>query len=75
MVHDRAVSYGADIRHDVAVAGISVQKGTRPSARLISGEVIEADVILGADGSNSTIRREIIGQELHETPLGTALFK
>ncbi|KAI0812477.1 hypothetical protein BC629DRAFT_1589237 [Irpex lacteus] len=74
MVHDRAVSYGAEIRHDVAVAGISVQKGTRPSARLISGEVIEVDVILGADGSNSPIRREIIGQELHETPLGTALF-
>ena len=75
MLRDQALSYGAEIRHDVEVSGVSVKKGSRPSARLTSGEVIEADVILGADGPRSQIRRGIIGQELHETPLGTALFK
>ncbi|KAI0093314.1 hypothetical protein BDY19DRAFT_903077 [Irpex rosettiformis] len=74
MLLDKAVFYGAEIRHDVEVSGISVQKGSRPSARLTSGEVIEADVILGADGPKSVIRWQVIGQELNETPLGTALF-
>ncbi|KAI0700907.1 hypothetical protein BC835DRAFT_1325529 [Cytidiella melzeri] len=74
MLRDRAVSYGAEIREGVTVLSISVQGDCRPSARLTSGEVIEADVLIGADGSNSLVRREITGQEFCDSPLGLALF-
>ncbi|KAI0344632.1 FAD/NAD(P)-binding domain-containing protein [Trametopsis cervina] len=74
ILHARALSHQAVIRSGVKVTSISVAEGLKPSARLTTGEVIEADVIIGADGSDSMVRREIIGQELRETPLGLTVF-
>ena len=54
---------------------MSVPRIGRPSVRLESGEVVEADVIVGADGSNSVVRKELLGQELRPTPLGLTMFK
>lgn len=74
-MRDTVVSLGADLRSSVPVRSISVPENARPSVRLESGEVIEADVIVGADGSESVVRREILGQEIRPTPFGLAVFK
>ena len=35
----------------------------RPSITLASGEVIEADVVIGADGPNSFVRETVLGED------------
>lgn len=74
-MYETAVSYGADIRPECRVTSVSVPEDGRPSVQLESGEVIEADVVVGADGSNSVVRRDMLGQELRPTPLGLTIFK
>ncbi|EPQ57593.1 FAD/NAD P-binding domain-containing protein [Gloeophyllum trabeum ATCC 11539] len=64
-----AASQGAQIRKKakvVSVDGGSLKKGDRPSVSLASGEKLSADVIVGADGADSTVRRSLLG----DTPLG-----
>jgi salicylate hydroxylase len=75
IICEKAMSFGAVIRDGIEVSSISVGKGARPSVKLVSGEVVEADVIIGADGAQSFVRKEMLGQELRDTPLGSALFK
>ncbi|MFD1557304.1 FAD-dependent monooxygenase [Paraburkholderia silviterrae] len=52
----------ADLRLGQRVAGIE-QDQHAASLKLESGETIEADVIIGADGIHSAIRRSILGDE------------
>ncbi|NPT53189.1 FAD-dependent monooxygenase [Paraburkholderia elongata] len=52
----------ADLRLGQRVAGIERDRDTA-SLKLEGGEVIEADVIVGADGIHSTVRRNIFGDE------------
>lgn len=75
MLLNRALSYGAKIRGGVELASLRVEKDSRPAARLTSGEVIEADVIIGADGAESYVRTLVADKELQSTPKGLALFK
>ncbi|QBR04107.1 FAD-dependent monooxygenase [Paraburkholderia pallida] len=51
-----------DLRLGLRVAGIE-QDRHAASLKLESGETIEADVIIGADGIHSAIRRSILGDE------------
>lgn len=70
-----ALSFGAELRPCSQITSIMVPETTRPSVRIEYGEVIQADVIIGADGSNSIVRREMLGQELRGTSLGLTVFK
>lgn len=56
LFRQKASHYGAEIREGVNVRSI-LQEG--PSVVLESGEIISADLIIGADGSNSLIRQEL----------------
>jgi salicylate hydroxylase len=48
-----------------------------PSVTLVSGETIFADLIIGADGIHSVVRRSIIGESKIplSTPLGDMAFR
>ena len=56
LLHDAAISCGARIRMNTAVRSIDPYKRT---VTLQSGEVLRADVIVGADGPYGMTRREI----------------
>jgi salicylate hydroxylase len=57
---DAAVSAGVRIRMGVCVAEVDLS-GKRPVARLIGGESVAADLVIGADGVKSGVRRALNG--------------
>jgi salicylate hydroxylase len=46
-----------------------------PTLTLASGEVVKADVVIGADGVNSTIREIVIGRPYPPVPTGDAAYR
>ena len=47
----------------------------RPSVRLKTGEILHADVIVGADGHRSVVRRVVTGEaEVEATPTGLSVY-
>lgn len=74
---DSAISYGANVRPQARIASIEFSDDGRPSVRLASGEVIEADAVVGADGPDSAVRKEIVspGQDVKEKTLGMSIFR
>jgi salicylate hydroxylase len=51
---------GIELRTDAAVAGYE-QDPDRVTARLATGEQLTGDALIGADGINSTVRQQVIG--------------
>lgn len=47
----------------------------RPSVTLTTGEVISADLIVGADGVKSMVREVVIGAPTKATPTGDAAYR
>ncbi|KAG9012944.1 hypothetical protein FRB90_006426, partial [Tulasnella sp. 427] len=46
-----------------------------PSCKLASGEVINCDLIIGADGVKSTIRQAVVGRADNPVPTGDAAYR
>ena len=70
MLHDYAVSKGAEITFNAPVASVAPPPpstdpaptsdlGAGPSVTLATGEVLHADLIVGADGIHSTVREAL----------------
>lgn len=59
MVHELAVSAGAKVEFGATVE--KVTPGERPSVTLEGGRVIEADIVIGADGPRSMVRDVVLG--------------
>lgn len=58
------LAFGAGARIDFHTGVESVRPGDpSPSVVLASGEVVTADVVIGADGSNGVTRSVILGEE------------
>lgn len=74
LLRDKAVSLGAEIIPDAQVLSIDFDANDRPSVRLASGDVLEADVVVGADGMGSIARTMVIGEERREIDLGLTSF-
>ncbi|WP_409491217.1 FAD-dependent oxidoreductase [Amycolatopsis sp. cmx-11-12] len=51
-----------DVRFDAGVAGVE-DLGDRVRVTLADGEALEADLVVGADGIHSTVRRLVFGDE------------
>ena len=67
------LAQGIPIRKEKVV---SVQpRAERPSVSLASGEVVETDVIIGADGILGITRKAIIGDHESLEYLGTNMWK
>ncbi|KAI0958323.1 hypothetical protein AcV7_004175 [Taiwanofungus camphoratus] len=65
LLHDTAVEHGAKIRSNAEVVSMSVRP-ERPSVTLASGEELDADVLVGADGLDSLSRAMMLGDADHE---------
>jgi len=72
VLYDSAVSHGAKIRFNTEVREIDAEQG---QVALVSGEVLSADVILGADGERGMCRRIVRGRPERITPTGYSLFE
>jgi 2-polyprenyl-6-methoxyphenol hydroxylase-like FAD-dependent oxidoreductase len=55
------------------IAG-SASRTLRPTVRLRTGEVLHADIILGADGRRSMVRRVVTGEEPDTTSYGISRY-
>ncbi|EPQ56222.1 FAD/NAD P-binding domain-containing protein [Gloeophyllum trabeum ATCC 11539] len=60
-----AVKAGADVRFNAKVAGVDPEEVVVTTDR---GEQFRGDLIIGADGSDSVIRRVVVEDELSGTP-------
>ncbi|KAI0692644.1 FAD/NAD(P)-binding domain-containing protein [Cytidiella melzeri] len=73
MVHRLAVASGAKV--DFGATVVEVTPGEpRPSVTLASGEVITADIVIGADGPRSLVRKVVLGEEDDPRPEGVTVF-
>lgn len=64
---------GAQVQFGATVEEINPEK-PRPSVRLANGEVISADIIVGADGPRSLVRETVLGEEDEPRPTGITVF-
>lgn len=67
MIYDHAVASGVKVTFGVNVVDADLSE---PSVLLSTGEKLRADMIIGADGVTSIVRRKLIGesQELRIGP-------
>lgn len=73
IVHAHAVGAGANIRFGAAVTGLR-QTGAGVEVFVNGGSVGEYDLLIGADGLNSTVR-ELIGIETKPQPTGMGIWR
>ncbi|RPD57140.1 FAD/NAD(P)-binding domain-containing protein [Lentinus tigrinus ALCF2SS1-6] len=71
LLYEAAVSSGAQIRYDANVVSINSEER---EVTLQSGEKINADVLVGADGEFGLSRSTVIGQDGFGTPTGLAMY-
>ncbi|KZT09779.1 FAD/NAD(P)-binding domain-containing protein [Laetiporus sulphureus 93-53] len=71
VMYNAAVTAGAKVRTDAEVVEIDAEQR---EVRLASGEVLSADVIIGADGERGICRRLVLGRNERVVPSGMSLF-
>jgi len=75
MLYKLATSAGATVIYDTAVTTVSINETSdRAHALLANGEVMNADIIIGADGYGSVVRDVITNQENEGTSSGLSVF-
>ena len=72
VLYDAAVQHGAQIRHRAKVVDIDVK---HREVILESGERINGDVIVGADGEAGVARKVFLGGPQPGRLMGTALYQ
>jgi salicylate hydroxylase len=77
LLHLVRAAPGVRIRLNAAVRDVqpdpSVQDG--PSVTLASGEILHADVVIGADGVKSIVQKAVTGLDDAPTPTGDAAYR
>lgn len=74
IVHDLAASVGVRISFGAQVTEVT-PGSPRPSVTLTSGEVIEADIVIGCDGPRSLVRPVVVGEDEGEPEVeGVTVF-
>ena len=83
ILYNAAVRAGAEVVFDTSVCLVSPPLSSpgpetpsreRPSVHLSDGLALEADLIIGADGQNSTVRPFVLGKALEPKITGTVAF-
>lgn len=73
MVYSLAVNSGAKVDFGVTVE--SVNPGNpKPTVKLSTGEILTADVVIGADGPRSIVRPVVLNREDDAKPSGFTIF-
>lgn len=65
MLLDLAIRAGVELRFNCKVARVD---SLSVSVTLEAGETLFSDVVVGADGSGSSVRSEVLGERISETP-------
>ncbi|KZT69787.1 FAD/NAD(P)-binding domain-containing protein [Daedalea quercina L-15889] len=71
ILHDAAVSQGAEVRYNARVVEIEPGDG---AVKLASGDILRGDIIIGADGESGLCRRLVFGREERVKPSGAVIF-
>lgn len=74
LLKETAVKDGVTFLAGTRITGLETRPYTQPAVILESGEKLKADVVIGADGMESLVRRTIVGQEERSTYLGNDVF-
>ncbi|KZT24261.1 FAD/NAD(P)-binding domain-containing protein [Neolentinus lepideus HHB14362 ss-1] len=77
MLADNARFHGAQIRYNEKVVSMtkgSLKANIKPSVTLASGETLTADVIVGADGPDSTVKHFLLGERPVGKPMGLLMW-
>ncbi|OQV06651.1 FAD binding domain-containing protein [Cladophialophora immunda] len=74
---DRAIELGADIKVRARVTDVQIASDDADTATVIlqSGEEYVADLVVGADGVNSTLREVMLGRPDPPTPTGDLAYR
>ncbi|THG93332.1 hypothetical protein EW026_g7877 [Hermanssonia centrifuga] len=73
LLHTLAIAAGAKIQFGATVTSVT-PGDPKPLVTLATGETLMADVIIGADGSTSMVRRMVLGREDDAEPGGFTVF-
>ncbi|KAI0092755.1 hypothetical protein BDY19DRAFT_925962 [Irpex rosettiformis] len=73
LVHQLAAEAGAQIEFGATVVKVS-PGDPKPSVTVAGGEVITADVIIGADGPRSLVREIVLGKKDSSKPVGWTVY-
>jgi len=65
MLYDLAVKEGVELRFNSKVTRVD---SPSISVTLDNGETLFSDIVVGADGSGSSVRSEVLGEKISETP-------
>ncbi|KAI0722415.1 FAD/NAD(P)-binding domain-containing protein [Fomitopsis betulina] len=71
ILYEAAIAQGAEVRFNARVVDVEPEEG---AVQLDSGEILQADVIIGADGERGLCRRLVLGREERVQPSGFAMF-
>ena len=74
LLYDLATEAGANVSINTVVSSIQTGDGPQHSVILTNGEVINADVIIGADGCSSIVRPYVTGREESPKPAGLTVY-
>ena len=76
MIYKLAVEAGATVHFNTEVT--SIHQGSdeipNPSVTLVNGDVLTADVLIGADGYKSRVRDIVLEEEDNARPAGMTLY-
>ncbi|KAJ5379941.1 Monooxygenase FAD-binding, partial [Penicillium cataractarum] len=72
ILHDEAIRLGAALRLGAEVTSISTEETT---ALLADGTIIQADVIIGADGQMSSVRTAVLEAPVSPTATGDMAYR
>jgi salicylate hydroxylase len=71
VLYNAAIAAGAEVRTGTTVTSVS---GEGPRVTLASGEILLADVIVGADGCSSIVQQAIVGKNVSAAAPYQSLF-
>ncbi|KAI0693444.1 FAD/NAD-P-binding domain-containing protein [Cerioporus squamosus] len=71
ILYDTAIKHGAQVRFNAEVAEIDPEE---QEVKLASGEILSADVLVGADGEYGPSRTAVLGERKVGTPTGLAVY-
>jgi len=75
MLYDLAVSVGAKVIFNTPIVSVAIDDiRERPYITTVDGIIMDADVVLGADGSNSIIRDYVNGGEDNAEDIGQSFY-
>lgn len=75
MLYKLATTAGANVIYDTVVTTVSLGEDLDVArALLANGDVLEADIIIGADGYTSVVRDVITNRKNEGTPSGLGVY-